>query len=117
SMSRSPEPRRDRSRSTRRKDLEREMVFRRLEKGVFHRLDDKEKGMSTYSGVQGVSHVTTAAETPRAIIRIPAREERSPLLRGIMIEKHTHVREKRCKKVKTVQEDIGNLNLRSKSQV
>ncbi|GJW58678.1 reverse transcriptase domain-containing protein [Tanacetum coccineum] len=44
-MSRSPEPRRDRSRSPRRKDTERETVFRRLEMGVFHRLGDKEKGM------------------------------------------------------------------------
>ncbi|GJS76622.1 hypothetical protein Tco_0726503 [Tanacetum coccineum] len=43
-MSGSPEPRRDRSRSPRRKDPERETVFRRLEKGVFHRLGNKEKG-------------------------------------------------------------------------
>ncbi|GJW36479.1 hypothetical protein Tco_0059399 [Tanacetum coccineum] len=50
SMSRSPEPRRGRSKSPRRKDPERETVFRRLEKGVFHRLGDKEKGMSAYSG-------------------------------------------------------------------
>ncbi|GKE36519.1 hypothetical protein Tco_1459924, partial [Tanacetum coccineum] len=48
SMSRSPEPRRNRSRSPRRKDPERETVFRRLEKDVFHRLGDKEKGMSAY---------------------------------------------------------------------
>ncbi|GJR64581.1 hypothetical protein Tco_0010646 [Tanacetum coccineum] len=52
SMSRSPEPRRDRSRSPRRKDLERETVFRRLKKGVFHMLGDKEKGMSEYSGTE-----------------------------------------------------------------
>ncbi|GKA45048.1 reverse transcriptase domain-containing protein [Tanacetum coccineum] len=50
SMSRSLEPRRDRSRSPRRKDPKRETVFRRLEKGVFQRLSDKEKGMSAYSG-------------------------------------------------------------------
>ncbi|GJT61081.1 hypothetical protein Tco_1004614 [Tanacetum coccineum] len=37
------------SESPRRKDPERETVFRRLEKGVFHRLGDKEKGMSAYS--------------------------------------------------------------------
>ncbi|GKG24819.1 hypothetical protein Tco_0395447, partial [Tanacetum coccineum] len=55
-MSRSPEPRRNRSISPRRIDPERETVFRRLEKGVFHRLGDKEKGMcisrrqSHYSG-------------------------------------------------------------------
>ncbi|GJT96996.1 hypothetical protein Tco_1092514 [Tanacetum coccineum] len=48
SMSRSPEPKR--ARSPRRKDPEKETVFRRLEKGVFHRLGDKEKGMSAYSG-------------------------------------------------------------------
>ncbi|GJY27690.1 hypothetical protein Tco_0403457 [Tanacetum coccineum] len=36
SMSRSPEPRRDRSRSSRRKYTERETGFRRLKKGVFH---------------------------------------------------------------------------------
>ncbi|GKF56701.1 hypothetical protein Tco_0167041 [Tanacetum coccineum] len=50
SMSRSPEPRRNRSRSRRRKDPKRETVFRRLEKGVFHRLGDKEKGMSAHFG-------------------------------------------------------------------
>ncbi|GKA67682.1 reverse transcriptase domain-containing protein, partial [Tanacetum coccineum] len=67
--------------------------------------------------VQGVSHITAAAETPKAIIRVPAHEERSPLLRGIMIEKHTHVREEGCQKVRTAQEDIGNLNLKRKGQV
>ncbi|GJR35450.1 reverse transcriptase domain-containing protein [Tanacetum coccineum] len=86
SMSRSPEPRRDRSKSPRRKDPERETVFRRLKKYVFHRV------CSHTPVIQGVSHITAAAETPKAIIRVPAREERSPLLRGIMIEKHTHVR-------------------------
>ncbi|GJS83076.1 hypothetical protein Tco_0749617 [Tanacetum coccineum] len=49
-MSRSLEPRHDRSRSPRRKDPKRETVFRRLEKGVFHGLGDKEKSMSAYSG-------------------------------------------------------------------
>ncbi|GJX38983.1 reverse transcriptase domain-containing protein [Tanacetum coccineum] len=90
SMSNSPEPRRDRTRSPRRKDPERETVFRRLEKA--------------------------AAETPNATIRVPAHEEWCPLLRGIMIENHTHVREEGCQKVRTVQEDIGNLNLKSKGQ-
>ncbi|GJS19872.1 reverse transcriptase domain-containing protein [Tanacetum coccineum] len=67
--------------------------------------------------VQGVSHITAATETPKAIIRVPDREERSLLLRGTMIEKHTHVREEGCQKVRTMQEDIGNLNLKSKGQV
>ncbi|GKC68762.1 reverse transcriptase domain-containing protein [Tanacetum coccineum] len=59
----SPEPRCNRSRSPRRKDPERETVFRRLERAV---------------------------ETPKAIIRVPARKERSPLPRSIMIGKQTH---------------------------
>ncbi|GJX35538.1 ribonuclease H-like domain-containing protein [Tanacetum coccineum] len=45
----SPEPRHDRSESPRKKGSERKTVFKRLEKGVFRRLGDKEKGMSAYS--------------------------------------------------------------------
>ncbi|GKC40332.1 reverse transcriptase domain-containing protein [Tanacetum coccineum] len=80
SMTRSPEPGRDRSRSPRRKDPIRETVFRRF-------------------------HITAVAETPKAIIRVPTREERSLLLRGIMIEKNTHVREEGCQKARTVCEE------------
>ncbi|GJT39248.1 reverse transcriptase domain-containing protein [Tanacetum coccineum] len=106
-MSRSPVPRRDRSKLPRRKDSERETVFRRLEKGVFHRLGDKEKGMFAYSGSSRRSHITAAAETPKAIIRVPTREERIPLLRGIMIEKHTHIRDEGCQKARTVCEETN----------
>ncbi|GJZ24607.1 reverse transcriptase domain-containing protein [Tanacetum coccineum] len=64
SVSRSLEPRRDRSRSPRRKDPERETVFRRLEKGVFHRLGDKEKGMSAYSDIsRRQSHHSSRGDT------------------------------------------------------
>ncbi|GJS20297.1 hypothetical protein Tco_0448929 [Tanacetum coccineum] len=48
-VSRSPEPRHDRPKSPRKRDLERKMVFKRLEKGVFHRLGDKGKNVSTHS--------------------------------------------------------------------
>ncbi|GJS25900.1 hypothetical protein Tco_0486520 [Tanacetum coccineum] len=68
-------------------------------------------------GIQGVSHITAAAETPKAIIRVFAHEERNPLLRGIKTETHTHVREEGCQKARIVQENTGNLNLKSKSQV
>ncbi|GKA44085.1 reverse transcriptase domain-containing protein [Tanacetum coccineum] len=37
--------------------------------------------------------------------------------RGIIVEEHLHVKEKKCQKVKTVQEDIRSQNLRSKGQV
>nr|GFA54712.1 reverse transcriptase domain-containing protein [Tanacetum cinerariifolium] len=49
SMSGSPEPRRDHSESPRKRGPERITVFKRLEKGVFHRLGDKRKGTFAYS--------------------------------------------------------------------
>ncbi|GKA39727.1 reverse transcriptase domain-containing protein [Tanacetum coccineum] len=45
SMSGSPEPRHGRSKSPREKGPERRTMFKRLEKGVFHRLGDKEKNV------------------------------------------------------------------------
>ncbi|GJS53318.1 hypothetical protein Tco_0626680 [Tanacetum coccineum] len=47
-ISGSPEPRRGRSESPRKRNPKRKTVFKRLENGVFHRLGDKEKGMSAY---------------------------------------------------------------------
>nr|GEV40105.1 reverse transcriptase domain-containing protein [Tanacetum cinerariifolium] len=44
SVSGSPEPKRGRSESPRKRDSKRKMVFKRLENGVFHRLGDKENG-------------------------------------------------------------------------
>nr|GEW62112.1 hypothetical protein [Tanacetum cinerariifolium] len=49
SVSGSPEPRRGRSESPRKKDPERKTVFKRLENDVFHMLGDKGKSISTYS--------------------------------------------------------------------
>ncbi|GJS48497.1 reverse transcriptase domain-containing protein [Tanacetum coccineum] len=67
SMSRSPESRHNRSRSPRRKDLERETVFRRLEKGVLHMFGDKEKGMSAYSGSsRRQTHHSSREDTDRS---------------------------------------------------
>ncbi|GKC32961.1 reverse transcriptase domain-containing protein [Tanacetum coccineum] len=45
----SPEPRRGRSESPKKKGSERKTVFKMLEKGVFHRLGDKGKSVSVYS--------------------------------------------------------------------
>ncbi|GJT76838.1 reverse transcriptase domain-containing protein [Tanacetum coccineum] len=49
SISGSPEPRRGHSESPKKKGSERKAVFKRLEKGVFHRLGDKGKSVSVYS--------------------------------------------------------------------
>ncbi|GKF33421.1 hypothetical protein Tco_0106621 [Tanacetum coccineum] len=47
--SRSPEPRHGRSESPKKKGSERKTLFKRLKKGVFHRLGDKKKSVSVYS--------------------------------------------------------------------
>ncbi|GJZ54717.1 hypothetical protein Tco_0609910 [Tanacetum coccineum] len=49
SVSESPEPRRDRPESPRKIDPVRKTMFKRLEKGVFHRLGDKGKNVSAHS--------------------------------------------------------------------
>ncbi|GJV73943.1 hypothetical protein Tco_1493938 [Tanacetum coccineum] len=49
SRSGSPEPRRGRFESPKKKGPERKAVFKRLEKGVFHRLGDKGKSVSAHS--------------------------------------------------------------------
>ncbi|GKC88870.1 reverse transcriptase domain-containing protein, partial [Tanacetum coccineum] len=46
---RSPEPRRDRSKSPKKTSPERKVVFKKLEKGVFQRLGDKGKSVSVHS--------------------------------------------------------------------
>ncbi|GJT11165.1 hypothetical protein Tco_0858207 [Tanacetum coccineum] len=64
SVSGSPEPRRGRSESPRKRDPERKTVFKSLEKSVFHRLGDKEKGMSAYSNdSRRQSHYSSRGDT------------------------------------------------------
>nr|GEW32275.1 reverse transcriptase domain-containing protein [Tanacetum cinerariifolium] len=60
----SPEPRRGRSKSPKKKDPERRTVFKRLEKGVFHRLGDKEKNVSAHSkGSERKSYYSSRRDT------------------------------------------------------
>ncbi|GJV93742.1 hypothetical protein Tco_1541555 [Tanacetum coccineum] len=49
SRSRSPKPGHGRSESPKKKGSERKAMFKRLEKGVFHRLEDKGKSVSVHS--------------------------------------------------------------------
>ncbi|GJY57702.1 reverse transcriptase domain-containing protein [Tanacetum coccineum] len=88
SVSGSPEPSRDRSESPRKRDLERKIVFKRMEKGVFHRLGDKEKSISAYSNDS----------------------------RRQLYHNSPHAGRKRCQKLKAVQEDIGRQDQKSKGR-
>ncbi|GKA49133.1 reverse transcriptase domain-containing protein [Tanacetum coccineum] len=87
SMSGSPEPRRGHSESPRKRDPGRKKVFKRLEKGVFHRIGDMGK------------------------------KKQNLLLKNIITKEHPHEGWKRCQKVKVVQEDIRSQSQRGKSRV
>nr|GEU54924.1 reverse transcriptase domain-containing protein [Tanacetum cinerariifolium] len=72
--------------SPRKRDPERKMVFKRLEKGVFQRLEDKGK------------------------------KEQSLPLRNIITKEHPHTRWKLCQKAKVAHEDTGSQGKKSKGQ-
>ncbi|GJS45351.1 reverse transcriptase domain-containing protein [Tanacetum coccineum] len=79
SMSESPKPRRGRSKSPKERGPERKTVFKRLEKGVFHRLGDKEKNpfapqirYFNFPKTQMPSHIKTydGSEDPEDYLKI-----------------------------------------------
>nr|GEZ69732.1 reverse transcriptase domain-containing protein [Tanacetum cinerariifolium] len=86
SMSGSPKPRRDHSKSPRKKGPERITAFKRLDKGVFHMLGDKGK------------------------------RKQSSLLKNVITKEHPHEGWNRCQEVKTVREDTGRQNPSDESQ-
>ncbi|GJV55841.1 reverse transcriptase domain-containing protein [Tanacetum coccineum] len=129
SRSESPEPRRGHSKSPKQRGPERKTVFKRLEKGVFHRLGDKENFVIIKSQIptkrvcphtreiQGIDHLTVAAETLKVTTRALAPEEQISLLRNIVTKECPHETRKHYQKVKAVQEDIGSQDQRDKSRV
>nr|GEY18458.1 reverse transcriptase domain-containing protein [Tanacetum cinerariifolium] len=97
SMSRSPGPRRGHSESPRKRDPERKTVFKKLEKGVFHRLRDKGKSTSAYSND---SRRQSYHSSRRNTERVLAQEKQSLLPKNIITKDHPHEGRKRCQKAK-----------------
>ncbi|GKA88107.1 reverse transcriptase domain-containing protein [Tanacetum coccineum] len=88
SMSESPELRHGRSRSPREKDPKRRTVFKRLEKGVFHRLGDKKKNAYAHSKDLGrKSGYSSRRDTESCYQSSRSRETE------IASEKHRHKRD------------------------
>nr|GEY74147.1 reverse transcriptase domain-containing protein [Tanacetum cinerariifolium] len=105
-----PEPRRDRSKSPREKDPERRKVFKRLEKGVFHRLGDKEKNVSAHSrGSEWKSYYSSRRDTESCYQSSHSKETE------IAFEKHRHKREY-SRRTKAVSESEGSLGGHWKSK-
>ncbi|GJW50304.1 reverse transcriptase domain-containing protein, partial [Tanacetum coccineum] len=117
SMSRSPEPRHDRSRSPRRKDPERETLFRRLEKGVFHRLGDKEKGMSAYSGSSRRQSRHSSREDTESYYQDSRSRRTEPALKRHHDRKACSRKGGRMSESEDSAGEYGNLNQKSKCQV
>nr|GEX12290.1 hypothetical protein [Tanacetum cinerariifolium] len=84
----SPEQRRGRSKSPKEKGPERRTVFKRLEKGVFHRLGDKEKNVSVHSrGSERKSYYSSRREAESCYQSSRSKEAE------IASEKHRYKRE------------------------
>nr|GEZ86164.1 reverse transcriptase domain-containing protein [Tanacetum cinerariifolium] len=81
-MSGSPKPRRGRSESPRKSGPERETMFKRLEKGVFHRLGDKEKRRKCFQKVKTVQEDTGSQ----------GRKSKDQALRMMICLSHRHAR-------------------------
>ncbi|GJX60959.1 reverse transcriptase domain-containing protein [Tanacetum coccineum] len=90
SMSESPEPRRGRFESPRKRDPKRKTVFKRLEKAV--------------------------AEILKLVTKVLAQEEHSLLMRNIITKEHPHAGRKRCQKMKEAHEDTRSHGQKSKDQ-
>nr|GEU75997.1 hypothetical protein [Tanacetum cinerariifolium] len=82
------EQRRGRSKSSREKGPERRTVFKRLEKGVFHRLGDREKNVPAHSrGSERKSYYSSRRDTKSCYQSSRSKETE------IASEKHRHKRE------------------------
>ncbi|GJX50025.1 hypothetical protein Tco_0276870 [Tanacetum coccineum] len=88
SMSESLELRHGRSRSPRKKDPERGTMFKRLEKGVFHRLGGKEKNVSAHSRDSGHRSYHSNRRDTRSCYQSSRSIETE-----VASEKHRHKRE------------------------
>nr|GEX22860.1 reverse transcriptase domain-containing protein [Tanacetum cinerariifolium] len=84
----SQEQRRGRSKSPREKGPERRTVFKRLEKGMFHRLGDKEKNVSAHSrGSERKSYYSSRKDTKSCYQSYRSKETETAS------EKHRHKKE------------------------
>nr|GEZ05926.1 reverse transcriptase domain-containing protein [Tanacetum cinerariifolium] len=100
--SESSKPRRGRSKSPREKDPERRTVFKRSEKCVFHRLEDKEKNVTAHSrGSERKSNYSSRRDTESYYQSSRSKETE------IAFEKHRHKREY-SRRTKAVSESEGS---------
>ncbi|GKC48992.1 hypothetical protein Tco_1071737, partial [Tanacetum coccineum] len=116
SVSGSPELRRGRPESPRKKDLERKMVFKRPKRVYSTGLETRRIVCLHTRMTQGVNRTIAVAGILRVVTKAPALEEQSLLLRNTITKEHPHTGRKLCRKAKVVQEDTGSQGQKGKSQ-
>ncbi|GJR73889.1 reverse transcriptase domain-containing protein [Tanacetum coccineum] len=116
SVSGSPEPRRGRPESPRKKDPERKTVFKRPERVYSTGLETRRRVCLHTRMTQGVNRTIAVAEILRAVTKAPTLEEQSLLLRNTITKEHPHTGRKLCRKAKVVQEDTGSQGQKGKGQ-
>ncbi|GJU41895.1 hypothetical protein Tco_0982831 [Tanacetum coccineum] len=118
SISGSPEQRCGRSESPRKRCPERKTMFKRVDKGVFHRLGDKQKGVSTYlNDSRHHSYYSSRRDTESCYKSSRSKGTKSASKRKIIPKENPHVRWKSYLKEKTMQEDTGSQGQKGISQV
>nr|GEZ47846.1 reverse transcriptase domain-containing protein [Tanacetum cinerariifolium] len=98
--SESPKPRRCRSKSPRKKGPERITMFKRLEKGVFHRLGERRRMCMYIQEAQSGSHTTVVAGTHKAATKVLAIKKQKLLPRNIITKESIREERKQCQKTR-----------------
>nr|GEY96820.1 hypothetical protein [Tanacetum cinerariifolium] len=117
SVSGSPVPRGDHSESPRKRGLERRTVFKRLEKGVFHRLGDKGKGTSAYSNDSKHRSYHSSRRDTKSCYQSSRSRETKFVSEKRHNKRTSSRRTEACRKTKVAQEDNESQSQRGKSRV
>nr|GEW67622.1 reverse transcriptase domain-containing protein [Tanacetum cinerariifolium] len=95
----------------------RKTMFKRLEKGVFHRLGDKGKSISTYSNDSRRQSYHSSRTDTESCYESSRSRETEFASKNVTTKEHPHEGQKQCRKAKVAQEDIGSQSQRGKSRV
>nr|GEY05805.1 reverse transcriptase domain-containing protein [Tanacetum cinerariifolium] len=95
----------------------RKTIFKRLEKGVFQRLGDKGKSISTYSNDSRRQSYHSSRTDTESCYESSRSRETEFASKNITTKEHPHEGQKRCRKAKVAQEDIGSQSQRGESRV
>ncbi|GJU44050.1 hypothetical protein Tco_1201316 [Tanacetum coccineum] len=112
SRSESPELRHDRLEFPKKKSPEKKQCSKDWKKVCFTGSETRERVYPYTQTTQGVSHTIVAAKTLKVATKTLVREQRSPLLRGVIPREHPQEERRSCQKVKAAREVTGSQNLK-----